>query len=367
MIRYQPSGEQIVQVAPTIVEDASPPVVRRIAVPARIVTLFMVADGVTQRVAGEESGGVVTRPCRAVPRAQPIVPVIAELPAPPAPFGLADAGHVPGRTRWQPWRAQRWPRTAEELPTPPAPTPLEESSGLLGRLRRPSTRRAGIAGETDELPRVGLGADNWSGLRIRPKQTPRRLSPTSEELPAPPAPFALEDESWTPPRRRSLARRLLRWFGTVAELAGLIAPPITVWILAAKGGPRYQLTARGGARYTLIRRGLVDSYIALADDHTIEYDIKEKNTQTRVVQAATGLTGVNGWIALTPTGAAIAGTTVALAEAASKPGTYFGAIDRAAVNTALGAMVGQFVYEVIDDGDDLKRVRRLRVVATREA
>lgn len=87
-------------------------------------------------------------------------------------------------------------------------------------------------------------------------------------------------------------------------------------------------------------------------DFEPEVAITRKNATTGAKEAATGLTSVTAWIALTPTGAAIAGLTVTLAERGTT-GIYAGVLDTAALVTGLLTLLGTTVYVVYTKAGDI--------------
>jgi hypothetical protein len=92
--------------------------------------------------------------------------------------------------------------------------------------------------------------------------------------------------------------------------------------------------------------------VYLDNDVEFEYRLRRKATTTGTLSAATGVSSITVHYALTDGGEAIAGTSTALSERSATPGLYFGILDKAALNTALGDLVNTRVYEVfVVDGD----------------
>ncbi len=110
-----------------------------------------------------------------------------------------------------------------------------------------------------------------------------------------------------------------------------------------------------------------DFEMAPGNDWEFDYAIKRKNALTRILEGATGLTGLQGWFSLTDAGPAISGTATSLGEASPTlaPGRYFGVLDRTPQTAALTPSIGQVLYEVIDDGANVLSSRPFLVVAAR--
>ena len=109
---------------------------------------------------------------------------------------------------------------------------------------------------------------------------------------------------------------------------------------------------------------LVEQF-SLNEDWAPEYDLTRRNTATRVKEPATGLANINAWLSLTEDGAAITNTSTAMTEAASKPGTYVGLVEQAALATALAGLVGTTIYKVLDKSGDFRVSTPVKVVAVR--
>lgn len=92
--------------------------------------------------------------------------------------------------------------------------------------------------------------------------------------------------------------------------------------------------------------------VYLDNDHEFRYRLTRAATTTGVTEAAAGLSSVTAHFSETDGGAAISGTSTALTERSAKAGSYFGVLDRAAVNSALTAFANRKVFEVfVVDGD----------------
>lgn len=88
-------------------------------------------------------------------------------------------------------------------------------------------------------------------------------------------------------------------------------------------------------------------------DFEFDFALTRRNATTRAWEPATGLNGVTGRFAATPTGAALGSTSTALTEAGSL-GRYVGTLDSATMVTALAAYVGQVVYAVCAKSGDVE-------------
>jgi hypothetical protein len=111
---------------------------------------------------------------------------------------------------------------------------------------------------------------------------------------------------------------------------------------------------KSGPLYTATRSINVDPVnIFLDNDHLIEWDLQLPDVLTRALDPATGLS-LTGFISTAADGTAIGSSTVALQEASGKPGTYYGTIDYATIDTDLTSLLGQRVFEVITDSVNLR-------------
>jgi hypothetical protein len=108
-----------------------------------------------------------------------------------------------------------------------------------------------------------------------------------------------------------------------------------------------------------------ESDIYPANGHEYVYTVARRNTSTGVDEAAAGLTAIQAWLALTAGGASInAALTKTLAERASTPGEYFAVVSGADLTTYLPA-TGSRVYEVVNDGTNIKTTAVLTVRSVR--
>lgn len=96
----------------------------------------------------------------------------------------------------------------------------------------------------------------------------------------------------------------------------------------------------------------VDKYLNIYADFEFDFRLTRRNATTRAVEPATGLTAVLGRFALTPTGAAITGTSTALTEGGVL-GRYWGVVDTATMVTNMLTLVGQRVYAIPSKAGDL--------------
>jgi len=97
------------------------------------------------------------------------------------------------------------------------------------------------------------------------------------------------------------------------------------------------------------------------NDHEYVYRATRRNTATGALEAAAGLTGVQAWLSATDGGASLHATlTKTLAERASTPGEYFAIVDGTDLTTHLPA-AGTSVYEIVNDGGNIKTTARLLV------
>lgn len=87
-------------------------------------------------------------------------------------------------------------------------------------------------------------------------------------------------------------------------------------------------------------------------DFEFDFYLTRKNATTRATEAATGLTGVTGRLALLPSGSAVGGCTASLTEAGTT-GRYVGIIDTAQLVTDLTNQVGRLVYAIVSKSGDL--------------
>lgn len=96
----------------------------------------------------------------------------------------------------------------------------------------------------------------------------------------------------------------------------------------------------------------------LEQDVEVDY-VLERRTATGAFEVVTGLGTLQQWYSLERSGQTpIAGTVTAVA-ATGAPGRYRAILDRAAAIAAFGALQGRQVYEVLDDGTDVRRVRAI--------
>jgi len=105
--------------------------------------------------------------------------------------------------------------------------------------------------------------------------------------------------------------------------------------------------------------------VYLDNDHKFRYRVVRDNNSTGTPEAAASLTGVTAHFALTDGGAAISGTSTALAEYASKAGTYYGILDKTALNTALAEYANTVVWEVFVVSGDAETSEPVLVKAAR--
>lgn len=97
-----------------------------------------------------------------------------------------------------------------------------------------------------------------------------------------------------------------------------------------------------------------------ANDYLIEQDIQRPSATTGNPQAATALTGLEGWISATDGGEEIhESLRVALAERSGTPGRYHGTVEGDALDEHLTPLVGSYVWVVVgDDGNVLTSTRK---------
>jgi hypothetical protein len=108
--------------------------------------------------------------------------------------------------------------------------------------------------------------------------------------------------------------------------------------------------------------------VAPENDHTYEYDVLTEDADTRVLEPAAGLTGVQAWFSATRSGVAInAALLKTLTEAVGKSGTYFAVLDGSDITTHLTAYVGRTIWEIISDGGNTKRTTPFRVLTVLDA
>jgi hypothetical protein len=83
------------------------------------------------------------------------------------------------------------------------------------------------------------------------------------------------------------------------------------------------------------------------------WTVRKKNTATELLEPATGLTDLQGFIAATPGGATIhADLTLTLTERSGKPGSYYATVPVSAINARLFPTYdGQMVYLRVHNDD----------------
>jgi hypothetical protein len=113
----------------------------------------------------------------------------------------------------------------------------------------------------------------------------------------------------------------------------------------------------------------IDNTIYGGKGYEFEYPVLKKNDPDGAKVAATGVGGLTARVAAAPNGAAIHGTlSVALAERSAKPGTYFGRILGANIDTNLIPQYdGKEVYIVVSDATgEIKGNTKVHVKAVRK-
>lgn len=105
--------------------------------------------------------------------------------------------------------------------------------------------------------------------------------------------------------------------------------------------------------------------VYLDNDHKFRYKVQRDNIDTGTAEAAAAVTGVTAHFSADDGGAAISGTETTLTEYSGRPGTYFGVLDKTALNTALAASVNDVVYEVFVVSGDQETSEPVLVKAKR--
>ena len=90
----------------------------------------------------------------------------------------------------------------------------------------------------------------------------------------------------------------------------------------------------------------------IRSDFQFRFSLTRTNGTTGADEAATGLSGITGRIALTPNGSALGSTSTALSEIGTT-GNYFGVCDTATLVSALAAYLGRIVFVICAKSGDL--------------
>lgn len=104
--------------------------------------------------------------------------------------------------------------------------------------------------------------------------------------------------------------------------------------------------------------------IPLGTDYRLTYKGTRRNATTARLEDATGLGTITGRISLTPGGAAIAAgvDNISLTEMSDAPGWYTGILDATTMDPVLTSLLGQIVYEVVEQTGNVRRSTKLKVV-----
>jgi hypothetical protein len=103
--------------------------------------------------------------------------------------------------------------------------------------------------------------------------------------------------------------------------------------------------------------------VPLGTDWDVFYKMKRRNASTGLLEAAANVGPFTGYFSLTRGGSAIdAAVSVTVSELASAPGEYLGLIQAAGIDTHLGPLENQLIYEVITKAGDVMRSTPVRPV-----
>lgn len=106
--------------------------------------------------------------------------------------------------------------------------------------------------------------------------------------------------------------------------------------------------------------------VPLGNTWEFQYTVRTRNASTGKLEEETGLTQLAAWFSATDGGAEIhADVKVTLAERASLLGTYYGQINKSAVDANLAAYEDQEIFEVVGDGSTVLASTPIRVAGVR--
>lgn len=106
--------------------------------------------------------------------------------------------------------------------------------------------------------------------------------------------------------------------------------------------------------------------ISLDNDWEYTYAMTRRDTASGEWEPAADLPTQSAWISATPNGATIhADLSKELSERADTPGSYFAILDGDVIREHLATYVGDKVYEVMGDGENILGNHPLKVVLAR--